>query len=251
MSTTAAARVGAFEEPEAATHQPRPGAVDRHEAQAARGGVGGDARAARAHGDLRRRAGALRSARAAAGDPAGRAQPRPPLRHRRHRPRRPQPHHLRQPHLAVGGAAGGRHRDLLRHDHRPAVRLLRGPPRPHPAAGDGRGPGHPGTRAGAGHRLGAQAEHDQRDARDRGGDHPRQLAHRAGGGALGEAEPLRRGGPGHRLPPAAAHSQPHPAQRDGADPDHRVDLAGQRDPHRGHAVASSASAPSRPRRRGA
>ena len=47
------------------------------------------------------------------------------------------------------------------------------------------------------------------------------------------------------------HPQPHPAQRDGADPDHRVDLARQRDPHRGHAVLPRASAPSRPRRRGA
>ena len=47
------------------------------------------------------------------------------------------------------------------------------------------------------------------------------------------------------------HPEPHPAQRDGADPDHRVDLARQRHPDRGHAVASSASAPSRPRRRGA
>ena len=32
---------------------------------------------------------------------------------------------------------------------------------------------------------------------------------------------------------------PHPAQRDRAHPDHRVDLARQRDPHRGDAVASS------------
>ena len=53
-----------------------------------------------------------------------------------------------------------------------------------------------------------------------------------GRGALGEAEPVRRGGAGHGMPPPADHHDPHPAQRDGADPDHRLDLARQRDPDR-------------------
>ena len=112
-------------------------------------------------------------------------------------------------------------------------------------------PGHSRADPGAGHRLRADAQHHQCHARHRGGDHPRQLAHRQRRRAVVQAEPLRGGGAGARLPASAHHRGAYPAQRHGADPDHRVDLARQRHPDRGVAELPRRWGPSRPRRRGA
>ena len=178
--------------------------------------------------------------------PAPDAEGQAPLRHRPARPRLPQPGHLRHPDVALGRALRRLPLDGDRDDGRLARRLLRRPHRqpadalhrPHPDA--------PGPRRAA-HRCGV-LRHTATRSRSAlilalpalDGLAP----HRARRLPVAAREGVRRGREGGG-PATAHHPAAHPPER--ARADHRLHDADRRrrDPHRGGALASSASGSSR------